>query len=91
MPIDLSTELLGLRLRNPPILGSGEMSNSGARLQEAAQAGFGAVVTKTIGPPKGPLLPPTSPRRKNEESSGNKLARWSECACPVGAFPFHLR
>ena len=62
MHMDLSTEFLGLRLRNPLILGSGEMGNSGARLKEAAQAGFGAVVTKTIGPRKGPLLPPTSPR-----------------------------
>ena len=62
MPIDLSTELWGLRLRNPLILGSGEMGNSGTRLKEAAQAGFGAVVTKTIGPRKGAAPPPTSPR-----------------------------
>ncbi|MFQ6106601.1 MAG: dihydroorotate dehydrogenase [Thermoplasmata archaeon] len=47
---DLSVEIAGLRLRNPVILASGILGETGSSLVRVAQAGAGAVVTKSIGP-----------------------------------------
>lgn len=48
MSINLSTDLLGVKLKNPFILGSGPISYGAAGMIRAHQAGIGAVVTKTI-------------------------------------------
>lgn len=50
MPVagKLSTELLGLTLRSPFVLGSGPLSYDGHGLVRAHHAGAGAVTTKTI-------------------------------------------
>ena len=45
---DLTTNLCGVKLESPFILGSGPLSYSAEGLIEAAKAGAGAVVTKTI-------------------------------------------
>lgn len=47
---DLSTELVGLRMRNPTMLASGILGMSQFTLGQVAAAGAGAVVTKSIGP-----------------------------------------
>ncbi|MEW5816033.1 MAG: dihydroorotate dehydrogenase, partial [Spirochaetota bacterium] len=48
MKVDLTTELFGLPLKSPLILGSGPLSYGAAGLIRAYEAGAGAVVTKTI-------------------------------------------
>ena len=48
--VDLRTELAGLRLRNPTILASGFLDETGGSLLRVFRAGAGAVVTKSIGP-----------------------------------------
>ena len=45
----LETEICGLRLKNPTILASGILGNVGSSLRRVAEAGAGAVVTKSIG------------------------------------------
>ena len=47
---DLSVDIAGLKLRNPLILGSGSLSYTGRGLRKLAEAGFGAVVGKTVTP-----------------------------------------
>lgn len=51
MTMGLSVDYAGVRLRNPIILGSATPGWDGKHLAEAAAAGAGAVVCKTIGPP----------------------------------------
>ena len=48
--VDLSCDLLGLRLRNPLVLASGVLGTSAALLRRAAAAGAGAVTAKSCGP-----------------------------------------
>ena len=48
--IDLSIELVGLKMRNPTMLASGILGMSKFTLEQVAAAGAGAVVTKSIGP-----------------------------------------
>jgi len=48
--VDLRTELAGLRLRNPTMLASGFLDETGGSLVRVHRAGAGAVVTKSIGP-----------------------------------------
>ena len=48
--VDLRTEIAGLRLRNPTLLASGFLDETGGSLLRAFRAGAGAVVTKSIGP-----------------------------------------
>jgi dihydroorotate dehydrogenase (NAD+) catalytic subunit len=45
----LEVDLCGIRLRNPVLLASGVMGETGASLLRVAEAGAGAVVTKSIG------------------------------------------
>jgi dihydroorotate dehydrogenase (NAD+) catalytic subunit len=47
---DLSVEVAGLKLRNPLILAAGVLGVTGLSLRRVAEAGAGAVVTKSIGP-----------------------------------------
>ena len=47
---DLSTELCGMKLRNPVLLASGVWGETGATLARAARSGAGGVVTKSVGP-----------------------------------------
>jgi dihydroorotate dehydrogenase (NAD+) catalytic subunit len=46
----LSTQLAGLRMKNPTMLASGILGMSSSILEKVASAGAGAVVTKSIGP-----------------------------------------
>lgn len=46
---DLSVEVCGLRLRNPTMLASGVLDETGKSMLAAAKAGAGAVVTKSVG------------------------------------------
>lgn len=48
--VDLRTEIAGLRLRNPTMLASGFLDETGGSLVRVYRAGAGAVVTKSIGP-----------------------------------------
>jgi len=47
--MDLTTDLSGLKLKNPTILAAGILGTSAASLKRVAQHGAGAVVTKSIG------------------------------------------
>ena len=44
----LTTEFMGLRLKNPIVVAAGPWSRNGQMIQKAFQAGAGAVVTETI-------------------------------------------
>jgi dihydroorotate dehydrogenase (NAD+) catalytic subunit len=46
--VNLEVNLAGLKLKNPIILASGIMGSSGSLLKKVANAGVGAVVTKTL-------------------------------------------
>lgn len=46
---DLSVEIAGLKLRNPVVLASGILGETGSSLLRVADSGAGAVVTKSIG------------------------------------------
>ncbi len=48
--VDLRAEIAGLRLRNPTMLASGFLDETGGSLLRVYRAGAGAVVTKSIGP-----------------------------------------
>ncbi len=57
---DVSTTLAGLSLRNPTMLASGILDETGGTLLRVFKAGAGAVVTKSIGPaPRGGNRNPT--------------------------------
>ena len=49
MSAKIATEIAGLRLRNPFILAAGILGISGHTLRRVAEAGAGAVVTKSLG------------------------------------------
>ncbi|MFH0848673.1 MAG: dihydroorotate dehydrogenase [archaeon] len=49
MSVDISTEICGLRMRNPLILAAGILGISGETLRRVGEAGAGAVVTKSYG------------------------------------------
>jgi len=46
---ELSTEICGLTLRNPTMLASGVLGETGGSLLSVAEAGAGALVTKSVG------------------------------------------
>src|SRR5947207_5880500 len=48
--VDLRTEIAGVRLRNPAMLASGFLDETGGSMARVYEAGAGAVVTKSIGP-----------------------------------------
>ncbi len=48
--VDLRTEVAGVRLRNPTMLASGFLDETGGSMARVYAAGAGAVVTKSIGP-----------------------------------------
>lgn len=48
--IDLSTELAGVKLKNPTVLSSGILGTSASVLKRVVKSGAGAVITKSIGP-----------------------------------------
>ena len=47
--VDLTTELCGMKLRNPTILASGILGETGGSLERIAACGAGALTTKSIG------------------------------------------
>jgi len=49
MPSRLVTEIAGLKLTNPTMLAAGILGLSGSSLKRVAEAGAGAVVTKSVG------------------------------------------
>src|SRR3989337_1878568 len=57
---NLGTEVAGVRLRNPTMLASGFLDETGGSMLRVYRAGAGAVVTKSIGPePRAGNLNPT--------------------------------
>ncbi len=46
--VDLSTEYLGMKLKNPVIAGSSGLTNSVKSIKELEESGAGAVVLKSI-------------------------------------------
>src|SRR3989454_5640106 len=57
---DLGTEVAGVRLRNPTMLASGFLDETGGSMLRVFKAGAGGVVTKSIGPePRAGNLNPT--------------------------------
>ena len=48
--VDLRTEIAGVALRNPTMLASGFLDETGGSMARVYEAGAGAVVTKSIGP-----------------------------------------
>ncbi|HEY7588460.1 MAG TPA: dihydroorotate dehydrogenase [Thermoplasmata archaeon] len=48
--VDLRTEIAGVHLRNPTLLASGFLDETGGSMLRVYNAGAGAVVTKSIGP-----------------------------------------
>ena len=46
---DLSVEVCGLKLRNPTMLASGVLDETGKSMVEVAKSGAGAIVTKSVG------------------------------------------
>src|SRR6266571_516924 len=48
--VDLRTEIAGVQLRNPTMLASGFLDETGGSMARVYQAGAGAVVTKSVGP-----------------------------------------
>lgn len=48
--VDLRTEIAGVRLRNPTMLASGFLDETGGSMARVFNAGAGAVVTKSVGP-----------------------------------------
>jgi dihydroorotate dehydrogenase (NAD+) catalytic subunit len=48
--VDLRTEIASVKLRNPTMLASGFLDETGGSMGRVYQAGAGAVVTKSIGP-----------------------------------------
>lgn len=49
MKTELNTDLAGLQLANPTILAAGVLGMTSLSLKRVAEAGAGAVVTKSIG------------------------------------------
>lgn len=47
--VDLSVEICGLRLRNPTILASGVLDETGRSMVAVAKCGAGAIATKSVG------------------------------------------
>ncbi|UCE90932.1 MAG: dihydroorotate dehydrogenase, partial [Methanobacteriota archaeon] len=45
---ELAVEIAGLRLRNPTMLASGILNETGRSMLEVARAGAGALVTKSV-------------------------------------------
>src|SRR5438128_2765682 len=48
--VDLRTEIAGVRLRNPTMLASGFLDETGGSMARVYEAGAGAVGTKSTGP-----------------------------------------
>ena len=48
--VDLRTEIAGVKLRNPTMLASGFLDETGGSMARVYRAGAGAVVTKSVGP-----------------------------------------
>lgn len=60
MTIDISTRISSLKLKNPIVLASGILGETGESLLKVARSGAGAVVTKSIGlEPRGGYANPT--------------------------------
>ncbi|NIZ10095.1 tRNA-dihydrouridine synthase [Pseudooceanicola sp. HF7] len=79
MPIDLTTKFTGLDFVNPFVLASAPPTESKAKIMKAFEAGWGGVVTKTIGlhPVENVAGPKTIYQRTSEEKpyvSRNKRA-----------------
>ena len=92
----LSTQLLGFSMRSPLIAAPGPMTRSASSVEELANAGIGAVITKTIVQPTSVNPQPCLCREKPyffntercstvpvEEWLGTELPRMSELGIPI--------
>ena len=72
--VDLSVTMCGVRFRNPFLLSSSPVSNSAEMVERAFQAGWGGVVTKTIG--LHPVVNVAGPKTKflRADNGGTRLS-----------------
>ena len=80
MGADLSTTFTGVRFRNPFLLSSAPPTESESNILRAFEAGWGGVVTKTIGlhPVVNVVGPKTKFLRADADSAASNLsAPWS--------------
>ncbi|MBB6479565.1 4Fe-4S binding protein [Spirochaeta isovalerica] len=73
--MDLSCDLMGIKLKNPLILSSGPMSRSGEMMIKALEAGAGAVVTETI---LNEIRPNVRPRLTGHDGALQNIRLYSE-------------
>lgn len=73
--MDLSCDIMGIRLKNPLILSSGPLSGSGEMMIRALDAGAGAVVTETI---LNEIRPNVRPRLCSRGSALQNIRLYSE-------------
>ena len=73
--MDLTSDLMGIKLKNPLILSSGPMSRSGEMMIKALDAGASAVVTETI---LNEIRPNVRPRMINRGEGLQNIRLYSE-------------
>ncbi len=73
--MDLSSNLMGIKLKNPLILSSGPMSRSGEMMVKALDAGAAAVVTETI---LNEIRPNVRPRMINKGNGLQNIRLYSD-------------
>src|SRR5207247_10346030 len=79
--VDLRTEIAGVRLRNPTMLASGFLDETGGALARGYEAGGGAGRTKGLGPkpgegyPNPPLLQPDAALVSRHGPTNHRLAQ----------------
>lgn len=73
--MDLSVRFMGLKLKNPIIVAAGPLTASGEMMRRAAEAGAGAVVTKTI---VNEIRPNVRPRLVKQQDGMQNIELYSE-------------
>lgn len=83
--MSLSTEYMGLKLKNPIVVAAGPWSRDGASIQRSIDAGASAVVTETITleANQNPS-PPAVPKRQRAAIQHNAVFRHSPGAVGAG-------
>ena len=67
--MSLSTEYMGLKLKNPIVVAAGPWSRDGASIQRSIDAGASAVVTETSEPAKDPAVEISADDAKEAEEA----------------------
>lgn len=74
LPVDLSVDFLGKRLRNPFLLASAPPTGNGEMIRRAFKAGWAGAVTKTLVPDKLPIVDVTPRLASLKDSRGQIVA-----------------